>query len=332
MNIVLVTPARPHTRHGNRNTATRWARLLRELGHRVRVQVDWDGRPADVMIALHARRSHDAVVRFAACHPDRPLVVVLTGTDLYRDIDFDAGAQESLRLATRLVMLHEEVDGRLAAVRHKLSVVVQSAPVAPAVAPLSSCFEVLVSGHLREEKDPLRAAAALEHLPEQSRIRVTHIGRALDPALGAAARDWMSRTRRYRWLGDRTHGEALRLMRRARLMVISSRMEGGANVVCEALAAGTPVIASRIPGNVGLLGRDYAGYYRCGDERALARLMRRAETDPAFYRLLKQQCAARRGMVAPASERAALGRMLDTLRQPERRGDAARAPRFGAGG
>jgi len=313
MNIVLITPARPHTRLGNRNTAMRWARMLRDLGHRVRVQVEWDGKPADVMIALHARRSHDAIARFAERYPGRALVVVLTGTDLYRDIDTDADAQHSLRVATRLVTLHDLVDGRLRKERAKVRVVVQSADVGSRVPALSSCFEVIVSGHLRDEKDPLRAAAALDHLPHDSRIRVTHIGRALEPALGTAATAWMARTPRYRWLGERSHAEALRLVRRARLMVISSKMEGGANVVCEALAAGTPVIASRIPGNVGMLGKDYAGYYPCGDERRLAALLRKAETDAAFYALLKRQCAARRRLVSPRSERAALKRVLDEV-------------------
>ena len=313
MNIALITPARPHTRLGNRNTAMRWARMLRELGHRVSVQVEWDGKPADVMIALHARRSHGAIRSFAERYPGRPLVVVLTGTDLYRDIDIDRDARHSLRLATRLVTLHDLVDGRLAKERAKVRVVVQSAEAGSRVPPLSSCFEVIVSGHLRDEKDPLRAAAALEHLPPDSRIRVTHIGGALDSELEAAAKEWMARTRRYRWLGERSHGDSLRLMRRARLMVISSKMEGGANVVCEALAAGTPVIASRIPGNVGMLGKDYAGYYPCGNERALARLLSKAETDHDFYRVLKRQCAARKPLVSPRNERVALKRLLDDL-------------------
>jgi glycosyltransferase involved in cell wall biosynthesis len=98
-------------------------------------------------------------------------------------------------------------------------------------------------------------------------------------------------------------------------MVISSRMEGGANVVSEALAAGTPVVASRIPGNVGMLGRGYAGYFPVGNERALARLLWRAETDHAFYRALVSQCRSRRGLVAPHGERAALKALLAELRR-----------------
>ena len=123
----------------------------------------------------------------------------------------------------------------------------------------------------------------------------------------------MRREPRYRWLGELPHGAAVRRLARARLMVISSRMEGGANVVTEALAAGVPVIASRIPGNVGMLGSAYAGYYPLGDERALARMLSRAESDPAFYARLERQCAARRKLTGRAREKAALRQLLREL-------------------
>jgi putative glycosyltransferase (TIGR04348 family) len=314
LRIVIVTPAAAGSRHGNRNTAARWAALLRALGHRVQVQVDWDGTDADVMIALHARRSHASVKRYAAARPQRPLVLVLTGTDLYRDIRFDPGARESMRLATRMVVLQENGLAELTpALRRKTRVIYQSTrPITPHP-PLKRCFEIVVSGHLREEKDPFRAAAALAHLPQQSRTRVTHIGGAMSPEMAQEARTWTARAPRYRWLGELPHWKALRVLARARLMVISSRMEGGANVVCEALAAGVPVIASRISGNVGMLGPRYAGYYPVEDERALARLMWRAESDLVFYRLLRSQCRARRALTAPRHERDGLKRLLAEL-------------------
>ena len=314
MKIVIITPARARSRSGNRNTAARWAHLLRDLGHRVTVQVAWDGAPADVMIALHARRSHDSIVRFRRAHPESTLVLALTGTDLYRDIRSDAGAQESMRLADRMVVLQAEGLKELAArLRRKTHVIYQSTHKSLRREPLASCFEVVVSGHLREEKDPFRAAAAARHLPTSSRIRVTHLGAAMSPAMAAEARSWMRHEPRYRWLRERPHGEALRILARARLMVISSRIEGGANVVTEALALGVPVIASRIPGNLGMLGRDYAGYYRLEDERALARMLARAEKDPAFYRRLALQCAARRPLVSRAREKRGLRKLLDGL-------------------
>lgn len=314
MKIALVTPAGARSRYGNRTTAARWAGLLRGLGHEVRVEVTWSGIRVDAMIALHARRSHDSVRRFALTFPDQPLIVALTGTDLYRDIRFDAAAQDSLRLATRLVVLQDMGPCELAArLRAKTRIIYQSARPVHRLAPLKRCFEVCVSGHLRDEKDPFRTAAALRFLPAASRLRVTHIGGAMSPQMADEAREWMAREPRYRWLGELPHWKALKLLARSRVMVISSRMEGGANVVTEALTAGVPAIASRIPGNIGMLGADYAGYYTLEDEGALAELLWRAESDPGYYRLLKRQCAARRRLVTPRHETAALKALLAEL-------------------
>lgn len=314
MKIMLITPARPAARSGNRNTAMRWSQLLRELGHAVDVQVNWNGAPADLLIALHARRSHASITRFATAYPSRPLVLALTGTDLYRDIRIDADAKRSLRLATRMIVLQQLGLAELApALRRKTRVIYQSTRPIRRVPPLNSCFEVCVSGHLREEKDPFRLAAALEYLPPQSRVRVTHLGAAMSGEMAAAARGWAQREPRYHWRGERPHWQALSRLARARLMVISSRMEGGANVVTEALAAGVPVIASRIPGNIGMLGTDYAGYYPLGNERALARLLWRAESDPEFYRTLKRQCTARRHLISRTREKDGLRLLLREL-------------------
>jgi len=313
MKIALVTPAAVRSRYGNRNTAVRWARMMRELGHRVSVQQTWNGRSADLLLALHARRSHDSVVRYAERHPDRPLILALTGTDLYRDIRDDPDAQESLELATRLVVLQDmglrELPARM---RRKTGVIYQSCEPLRRHPPLRCCFEIVVSGHLREEKDPFRGAEALGLLPPESRIRVTHIGGARDPSMAATARRWMKREPRYRWLDELPRPQALATLARARAMLISSWMEGGANVVSEALTAGVPVIASHIPGNIGLLGSRYRGYYPAGNARALTVLMRRVETDADFLAGLRRQCAERRRLISAHAEKRALRKMLDS--------------------
>jgi putative glycosyltransferase (TIGR04348 family) len=311
MRISIITPAAARVRNGNRNTAARWAAFLRELGHRVTIEQHWNGRPADFMIALHARRSFDSIRRYADVYPERPLIVVLTGTDVYRDIRSDADAKRALELATRLVILQEMAAKELtSALRRKARVIYQSSRTVARAPALRSCFEVIVSGHLREEKDPFRTAAALEYLPGSSRIRVTHVGRALSADAAAEACAWMEREPRYRWIGEVPHWRAMRLLGRARLMVISSRMEGGANVVSEALRLGVPVVASKVSGNIGMLGVPYAGYYPVGNERALARILSRAERDHEYYGLLKNACAARGPLVAPERERAALRALI----------------------
>ena len=314
MKIALVTPAAATSRYGNRNTAVRWAGMLRELGHRVAIQQVWDGRNADLLLALHARRSHESVARFAQKHPQRPLVVALTGTDLYRDIHDNANAQESLELATRMVVLQDmglrELAPRL---RRKTQVIYQSCPPIPPQPADRSCFEIVVSGHLRAEKDPFCGAAALHHLPADSRIRITHIGGARDPAFADEARRWMKQEPRYTWLDEVARARALALLARSRAMLISSVMEGGANVISEALTARVAVIASRISGNIGMLGRDYRGYYPAGDARALAVLLSRFETQPDFAATLRRQCSARRRLISPAQEKRGLRKLLAGL-------------------
>jgi putative glycosyltransferase (TIGR04348 family) len=302
MRIVLVTPARPIARTGNRYTAVRWAHMLRGAGHRVTVTTSWAGEAGDLMLALHARRSHDSIRRFHDAHPALPLVVVLTGTDLYRDIRTDRNAQDSLRFATLLVTLQDQGPLELSAdLREKTRVVVQSAEATTAH-PSIRHFDVCVVGHLREEKDPLRCAYALAHIPATSKIRVQQVGGAFTSGFVKQVERLSRAFPRYRWLGDLPHWRVKQVMQRSRLMVISSRMEGGANVVSEALAAELPILASHIPGNVGLLGEDYAGYFPVGDEKALAQLLIRAESDPRFYRTLQRQCAKRRKFVSPERE------------------------------
>ena len=294
MKIALVTPAGPGTRNGNRHTALRWAAFLRAAGHGVSLSVAWSGEYADLMLALHARRSHASIKSFPGVR-----VVALTGTDVYRDIRTSADAQESLELAERLITLQPRAADELPArLRRKVRVVVQSSATRLRHSPVRN-FRVCVIGHLREEKDPLRIVAALPHVDAD--LEVVHLGAPLDAKLVPRTDD-----PRYRWLGSVPHGRALKWLASSHAMVISSRMEGGANVVCEALRIGVPVLASRISGNIGLLGKGYAGYFPVGDERALARLIERAATEKVFYKKLKAQIAGLRPTVAPQAEARAL--------------------------
>src|SRR4051812_2188353 len=302
MKISLVTPAGAGMRNGNRHTALRWAAFLRAAGHKVSVSTKDIDSAADLLLALHARRSHESILDFWRRHPDRRIVLALTGTDVYRDIRISGEAQESLERADRLIVLQPKAIEQLAPhLQKKAHVVVQSCASGLRHHPAKKGpFRLCVIGHLREEKDPLRALAALRFLPE-AEVEIRQAGVLLDPALRPSTSD-----KRYRWLAGVTHASALKLLASSHALVISSLMEGGANVVCEAIRIGVPVLASHISGNIGLLGESYAGYFPVGDARALARLISVAATDRTLYRTLKKQIAKLRPMVAPQAEARAL--------------------------
>lgn len=278
---------------------------MRDLGHRAAIHTQYEGQPCDLLVALHAGRSARSVARYAAQQPNRPSIVALTGTDLYRDIGRQAAAQRSLELATRLVLLQPDGSRFLPrGVQGKARVILQSAQ-RPSAAPrkLKTVFEVSVSGHLRAVKDPMRAARAARLLPASSRIRIVHIGAALSDALQRQALAEMKSNPRYRWLGEMSAGAARRRVARSRLLVVSSKMEGGANVISEALVARVPVLSSRISGSLGMLGEDYDGFFEPGDTRGLARLLNDAEGDRRFYQRLQDQCRQRARLFTPAREK-----------------------------
>jgi putative glycosyltransferase (TIGR04348 family) len=311
MRILVVTPAARGSRAGNRVTALRWARTLRGLGHVVRVANGRDGWPADLLVALHARRSAAAVRGFLRARPGRPVIVALTGTDLYRDLGRSAAARRCLEAATRIVALQPEALRALPpSLRRKTRPIWQSAPRIARRAPRPDVVEVLVVGHLRAVKDPFRAVRAVRRLPAATRVRIVQAGAALGEAMARRARREQAANPRYAWIGDVPRSRVARLMSRARALVVSSRMEGGANVVAEAVRAGLPVLASRIPGNVGMLGHAYPGYFEPMDTDGLARLLRRLEHDQAFAAALRRACARLAGRFAPARESRAWRRVL----------------------
>jgi putative glycosyltransferase (TIGR04348 family) len=315
VDIQLVTPAPLSLNNGNRITALRWCALLRKLGHRVRVTQTYDSRRCDILIALHARRSADSIQRFQSIHPELPLIVVLTGTDLYRDIRRDRQAKQSLELATRLVVLQRMALRELPAqFNRKTQVIYQSAEALAAKPAHRRNFRVCLIAHLRAEKDPLRAPLAVRRLPPDSRIELIHIGLALDEALAVKAKKEAARNPRYRWLGQLSHRRTRKLLAESQLVCITSKMEGSSNVLSEALASGVPVIAARIPGLIGTLEEDFPGYFPVGDTNKLYALLRRAESDEKFYRVLKHHCGRAAKWVRPERELKSWRRLLKDLK------------------
>lgn len=312
LHIMIETPAHAGSSSGNRVTAERWQAILRRAGHRVTITTGEDARSADLLVAIHAWRSAEAIARFRRHDPEKPIVLCLSGTDIYAYQNSHPEATlGSMAAATVLVGLHDLVGRSIPdPFRSKLQIIHQSAlsverqPAAP------DAFDICVIGHLRAEKDPLRTAAAARLLPERSRVRIAHVGRAMDESWAAKARTEMAKNARYQWQGEVSRDAVRQLLATTRLMILSSVMEGGANVLGEAIAAGVPVLASAIDGSLGLLGADYPGTFPVGDTAALARMLERAENDPAFLADLTARCAARAPLFTADREQAAWARLV----------------------
>jgi putative glycosyltransferase (TIGR04348 family) len=322
---IIVCPAAPQSNNGNWRTAQRWRQMLAPIV-RSTIEMQWGGDPYSVMLALHARRSAASIeawdrARAGSSDPGRrPLIVVLTGTDLYRDIRSDAGAQRSLEAADALVVLQDQaLESLPAAVRNKATVIYQSSARRRALSKTRRHLRAVVVGHLRDEKSPQTVFEAARILRGRSDILIDHIGGALVPELAQQASLTARSSPYYRWLGALPHSDTLSRIQRAHVMINASLMEGGAHTVLEAVRAGTPVLASRIPGNVGMLGADYAGYFPLEDAGALAQLLQRCRDEPARLAMLRRQCRSRAHLFEPRREQQALRHLVGRLLHDHRR-------------
>jgi putative glycosyltransferase (TIGR04348 family) len=302
--IRIAAPAGAGASQGDPITAQRWARTLRDLGHKASVAPGYGGEACDLLVVLHAGRGAAAAERFAKEHPESPLVIALTGDDLYNEIH-GARARHALEHASRIIVPQPLAVGELpGSLQARARVIYPSAePPAKAASPRKGAFEVCVLGHLRPVKDPLRTAMASRLLPTESRIRILQVGGAAGEGIAERARTEEGENPRYRWMGELPRGKALQMLARSRLLVLSSLSGGGAQAIAEALAASVPILSSKTPGAIALLGPDYPGFFPVADTRALAALLGRAEGDPGFYVALRDASERAKPLIDPARER-----------------------------
>ncbi len=313
--IRLATPAPPDRLDGNRVLAERWAGFLADMGHDVELDRGAPPSPGtEMLIAIHAKKSAAAVAAHAALGGGLPIVVILAGTDVYGAVqEGDAEAMRSIELADLLVTLQPLAARELAAAEAaKVRVVFQSALAARERArPRRGLFDISMIGNIRRLKDHLTLVKALELLPPSSKAQARHAGNVVEEDLAERLRAESRSGRRYRWLGPLGHEQAKALLATSRLLVHPSRREGGANAVGEALVAGVPVLASRIPGSVGLLGTGYPGYFPVGDARRLAELIAGLERDAWRLDRLRSRCRRLAERFGPRAEFESIRRVVE---------------------
>lgn len=332
--VVIVTPGLANANNGNWQTAKRWAGIL-SPAYKVRVVQQWpDAHASDldtVMIALHARKSHASIAAWAAARPSpnssvaQGLMVVLTGTDIYGQLDQDLAAQDSIAKASSVLVLQDQALAKVPEVHQsKTHVFYQSTTLRKTLSKPHTRLKALMVGHLRDEKMPQTYMEAAVHLRSFKSIYLDHIGEALDPEFAEAARQTMAACPNYRWLGGVSHGEARRRIQSAHVLVHCSQMEGGAHVIMEAVCSGTPVIASRIDGNIGMLGATYPAYFELGNAVALANLLSQLEQEllhpsrqpsnkVTLYARMTQAAQTRVPLFAPAREAAELLALVEEV-------------------
>lgn len=318
--IAIVTPAPRASRGGNRATALRIAGLLRAAGHHPRIltpdqlllehsQLDDD----DLLLAVHASKTAAAALRTTDRRPTLPLVTLLAGTDIYPEFRPDPATLQALERARALVALQRHaIDVLPTPLRQRARTIVQSATAAPDVA-RAERFTLLTLAHLRPVKGQLHAVEAMARLAPELDVRLLLAGGTIDHDYAERVRTVIAAEPRVTWLGELSRRDGKRLLREAHALLVPSTSEGGANVVSEAIAAGTPVLCSAVPGNLGLLGDDWPATFAPADVDDLAALLARAAGDRPFLDALRRRTLALQPMVAPAAERDAWCRLLREL-------------------
>lgn len=320
--VTIVTPSLAAANNGNWQTVRRWARAIAPVAQ-VSILQHWPGddpsaEESDVLIALHARRSAPSISNWYARHGSRGLAVIMAGTDLYRDINYDPDAQRSLQQAHSLVVLQEKAPEALApAERKKTRIIFQSTSQRKPLSKTLRHLNVLMVGHLRPEKAPQTLFQVAHLLKDHRDIYIEHIGRVLEPALGKAAQQTMIEAPNYRWLAELPHAIVRRRIQRAHLLVHTSEMEGGAHVVMEAVNSGTPVLASDVDGNIGMLGKNYQGYFPFNNANVLAERIkecRATQNDKnGLLNVLSEQCHHRAKLFDPKVEQHAIQTLVKDL-------------------
>lgn len=291
MQVVISSPYAIDSLHGNTVSAMRIAGILEESGHVVEVIESGDSIADDsgALIALHARKSHVSVVAMKRQSSESKVILYLTGTDLYEDIPNGCPqAIESLELADTIVVSQEASFQSVPEAYQGKTRVVYNSIILPHLEPVDREVDLFViASHLRSVKQPFFVVEALKLLEEDVRVKL--MGAEIDIGNAELATKLSSDDSRFEWLGEQTYEQTLTWMRRSMATINTSLSEGGANSVGESIALGRPVLASRIEGNIGMLGAEYDGYFDSDSPAALAELMKRICNDDSYLKHLEQQ-------------------------------------------
>jgi teichuronic acid biosynthesis glycosyltransferase TuaC len=239
------------------------------------VAAAWLAREAGLPVVITARGSDTSQL------PDFALPRRLIGAALR---EADALIAVSTGLAEGLIALGA-VTGKVTVLRNGVDLAAFAPPIDRAAlrAELGLAGPVILSvGHLIERKAHHHVIGALAELPGVSLLIA---GEGPERRALAALAERLGVAERVHLLGARPHGELAKLYGAADALVLASTREGWANVMLEAMACGTPVIAGPAWGSREAISAPEAGLVL--DEVGpgpIARALRQLLADPPARR------------------------------------------------
>ena len=295
LDVLIHSPYPRQKSQGNAVTALRMKNLLAEGGLSVAIHERGDSPiEAKCLIALNARKSAAEIFAFQERQSASVVVALLTGTDVNHPEMEDPCSDtiKALHQSDVIVSLHGGFSHRIPdELLGKTTVIYPSVRIPDTVRHFpTSEREVVIAGNFRDEKNPnLLIQAVGELVGESITFHAYGDGGSYQELLEKTADDYDD----FKLHGVQDHEVLLTKMQSASVLLNTSIEEGGANAICEAVAIGLPVVASKIDGNIGMLGQDYAGFFTSGDVGELAKLLRRIFAEKELYELLKQQVSKR---------------------------------------
>ena len=315
MNILILYPDNKNVITGNLCSALQYQKILQGLGYSVEVDFKYTGQRAEVLIAINAAKKNSEIIEFKARNSNAKIVSVLSGTDIYPDPL--EKTIESMKLSNALVAL--QPDGLLKVpecYREKTFLIYQSVESIINVSnPMNhiSEFRVTLIANIRSVKDPLVAPYACKHLPVSSKIKIVHIGYCLEKDLGDILIKENENNKRYNWMGGLNELETRKILSQSNVLLITSKNEGAGRVVGEAIELEIPIISTRNPGVLGVLGDDYKGYYPVSNSKVLSKILMRAEDDVDFLGSLNEQCQSKAHLFSPEVEKQSWSKLISEI-------------------
>ena len=194
---------------------------------------------------------------------------------MYRQYDSIVCCSDPVEAALHVALNDRAISQRIVTIPNGIDLTPY--PSQPHACP-SGSVNILMVAAFREQKDHLTPLRALTRLPET--VTLTYAGDGVTRPQTEKEAHTLGVSDRVTFLGNVTDIPAL--YRDADLALLSTHYEGFGLAAVEAMASGSPLMVSDVPGVSEVVG-DGAARFPLADADALARLIGHLSSDPALY-------------------------------------------------